>query len=112
MTREGKDKRGIRLKKLLHTRGGSLLGMSARPKRSTGGTSSAPSLPAGIAVIEKIPLSRSAWDAYERVLNHGVTLPAADRVGPMTMADGSAQNHLIVAVVSVETYSEVHPLSR
>jgi len=61
--------------------------------------------------IEKVPLSRSVVDVYERALSQdqGVTLPAGDRLAPMTTEPGHTQ--LVIAVVSVETYSEVRPLS-
>jgi hypothetical protein len=58
-------------------------------------------------VVEKLPLTRATWDAYERVLNSGVTLPAPDRVSAMTTEAGPTHSQLVVAVVSVETYSEV-----
>jgi hypothetical protein len=76
--------------------------------------------PAGIAfarqvltrgMIEKVPPEWCVTDAYERVLNQGVTLPAGDRLGPITMERGPSHDQLVIAVVSVETYSEVHPLS-
>jgi hypothetical protein len=62
-------------------------------------------------VIERVPLSWSAVDAYERVMSQGVTLPARDRLAPVTMERGAGRDGLVVAVVSVETYSEVRPLS-
>jgi hypothetical protein len=65
-------------------------------------------------MIEKVPPSRSAADAYERVLgqDQGVTLPAGDRLAPMTTVRGPTHDQLVIAVVSVQTYSEVRPLSR
>jgi hypothetical protein len=58
-------------------------------------------------MIEKLPLARSTCDACERVLNMGVTRPAPDRVSAMT---AEADRIRVVAVVSVETYSEVRPV--
>jgi hypothetical protein len=67
----------------------------------------------GSVTIEKLPLSRSIVDVYERALSQdqGVTLPAGDRLAPMTTEPGPTHEQLIIAVVSVETYSEVRPLS-
>ena len=62
-------------------------------------------------MIQRVPLSWSALDVYERVLDHGVTLPARDRLAPITTEGDPSQEHRVIAVVSVETYSEVHPLS-
>jgi hypothetical protein len=58
-------------------------------------------------MIEKLPLGRATGEAYERVLTMGVTLPASDRLSPMTTEAGATHGQRIVAVVSVETYSEV-----
>ena len=61
-------------------------------------------------MIEKLPLGRATGEAYERVLNMGVTLPASDRLSPMTTEAGASRGQRIVSVVSVETYSEVWPV--
>lgn len=58
-------------------------------------------------MVEKLPLERAAWDAYERVLNKGITVSAADRMSVIAFERDTM--HAVV-VGFAETYSETRPL--
>jgi hypothetical protein len=58
-------------------------------------------------MVEKLPLQRAVWDAYERVLNKGIAVSAADRMSIIAIERDTAHG---VVVTSAETYSETRSL--